>query len=173
LTAVLSSQFLGLAFGIFLALLAVRMIASNKIFQRHKTTEQKPKVSCEAECFKNRKRLALGFVLSFFAGVISGLLGIGGGVVLVPILLLVMFLPMYAAVATSMFLVALTSLFGVFQHYTLGNIDFTYALPLAVGAFVGAQVGAWISKRISAEKVQLVFAAALVIVGLQMILNYL
>ena len=92
---------------------------------------------------------------------------------LVPILLLVMVLPMHIAVGTSMFLVALTSLSGVFQHFTLGNVNLSFGVLLSLGAFAGALAGAWVSKRISAKKVQLVFAFALIAVGFEMLLKYL
>jgi len=171
LTAVLPSTVLGVAFGVFLILLAARMIHANRAKARD--TAKVPLVTCEADCFRNKKRLLLGFTFAFFAGILSGLLGIGGGVMLVPILLLVLVLPMHIAVGTSMFLVALTSLSGVFQHFTLGNVNLTFGTLLAVGAFVGALVGAWVSKRISAGNVQLVFAFALIAVGFEMVLKYL
>lgn len=171
LTAVLPSTVLGVAFGAFLVILAARMILANRA--QKKNDKKAPVVKCEADCFRNKKRLLLGFTFAFFAGILSGLLGIGGGVLLVPILLLVMVVPMHIAVGTSMFLVALTSLSGAFQHFTLGNVDLQFGVLLSVGAFVGALVGAWVSKRLSAKKVQLVFAFSLIAVGIEMMLKYL
>ena len=171
LTAVLSSTVLGVVFGIFLIFLAARMILANRAQRRDPANASL--VTCEADCFRNKKRLLLGFTLAFFAGTVSGLLGIGGGVMLVPILLLVMVLPMHIAVGTSMFLVALTSLSGVLQHFTLGNVNLSFGVLLSLGAFAGALAGAWVSKRISAKKVQLVFAFALIAVGIEMLLKYL
>ena len=151
--------------------MAVRIIYANKAKARGAAKE--PFVTCEADCFRNKKRLLLGFTLSFFAGIVSGLLGIGGGVVLVPILLLVIVVPMHITVGTSMFLVALTSLSGVFQHLSLGNVNLTFGVLLSVGAFVGAVVGALVSKRLPAKKVLLVFAFTLVAIGFEMVLKYL
>lgn len=148
------------------------MIVTSRFFKNGNLTSAFRTVAYEAECFKSRKRLALAFVLSLFTGVLSGLLGIGVGVLLVPILLLVVYLPMHVAVGTSMFLMLLTSLSGVFEHYTLGNIDFFYVVLLGVGALVGAQVGAYLSKKVSANRVQVLFAVALVVVSVQMLLKY-
>jgi uncharacterized membrane protein YfcA len=173
MTSILSSTILGLVFAAFLMILAARMITTSKFFQRNSVKIAAHTVACETECFRDKKRLSAAFVLSLFAGVVSGLLGIGGGVVLVPILLMVVYLPMHVAVGTSMFLVMLTSISGVVQHSYMGNVDFVAAALLAAGAFVGAQFGAWLSKKVSADWVQVLFAAALVIVGSQMLLKYL
>ena len=147
------------------------MLFETKYFRRNKKG-QTIAIACEAECLRHKKRLAIGFGLSFFAGALSGLFGVGGGVLLVPILILVVRLPVRLAIGTSMFLVALTSLSGVFQHSLLGNVDFTLGLLLSVGAFFGTLVGAWLSRRISTDKVELIFALALIAVAIQMILKY-
>jgi uncharacterized membrane protein YfcA len=172
LTAFLPSSVLGLAFGAFSMVLATRMFSASGYFHITVDSVIPPTVACEEECFKNRKRLAIAFGLSFFAGALSGLLGVGGGVLLVPILLLVVFVPVHVAVGTSMFLVTLTSFSGGIQHYALGNIDFTFAALLSAGAFVGALVGAILSRKFSPQKIQLLFAIALIIVGVQMLLKF-
>lgn len=173
LTSVLSSVTLGLAFAVFLLVLSAHMLYTSRYFKAGNPNLALNMVACEADCFRNRKRLAVAFVLSFFTGTLSGLLGVGVGVLLVPILLLVVYLPMHVAVGTSMFLMLLTSLSGVFQHQNLGNIDFFFVTLLAVGAFVGAQVGGYLSKKVPASRVQVLFAVALVVVSAQMILKYL
>jgi uncharacterized membrane protein YfcA len=173
LTKFLPNATLGLTFATFLIALAIWIIYDKVYVAKRKKERILTRITCEADCFKNRKRLAFAFCLSFFAGAISGLLGIGGGTIIVPLLLLVVFLPVQIAVGTSMFLVLLTSLSGVLQHFTLGNINFTFALLLAVGAFIGAQTGAYFSKRIAAEKVQLILAIALIVVSAQMFLKFL
>jgi len=173
LTAFVPSATLGITFGIFLIALAFWIIY-NRIYVASKQKERiLPKITCEGDCFKSKRRLTLALCLSFFAGIISGLLGIGGGTIIVPLLLLIVCLPIQIAVGTSMFLVLMTSFSGVLQHYSIGNINFTYALLLALGAFFGAQVGAYFSKRISAEKVQLILAIALIFVSIQMFLKFL
>ena len=135
LTTFLPSAILGIGFGVFIIILAIRMLFETKYFRRNKIG-QTIAIACEAECFRHKKRLAICFGLSFFAGALSGLFGVGGGVLLVPILILVVLLPVHLAIGTSMFLVALTSLSGVFQHSLLGNVDFTLGLLLSVGAFL-------------------------------------
>ena len=173
LTSVLPGAVLGLVFGVFLSIVAIRMITTSEIFRRRKTEQVRLKVvESERELFDDKKRFAIGFGLSFFAGLVSSLLGIGGGALLVPIMSLVMLMPIHAVVATSMFTMIFTSLSGVAQHYTLGNIDFAYALLLIVGAIVGAQLGAWLSKKISGATLRIIFAVVLIIVSVQMIIKF-
>jgi uncharacterized protein len=173
LTHTISNSMIGLIFAIFLIILALRMISTSILTQNGKAKTVAQTYTCETSCLKNKKRLALAFTLSLFAGVVSGFLGIGGGVMLVPILLIIVYLPIHVAVGTSMFLVMLTSLSGVIQHSFFANIDYAFALLLGVGAFFGAQLGAWVSKRVSPHRIQLLFAIALVTVSLLMLTKYL
>jgi uncharacterized membrane protein YfcA len=173
LTSVLAGAVIGLIFGVFLIAVAIRMISSNNLFRRKKPGTADPKVIwSEPEVLADKRRFLAAFGLCFFGGVVSALLGIGGGLVFVPILSLVLFLPIHVVVATSMFTMVFTSLAGVVQHWTLGNVNMEYGLLLAVGAFVGGQVGAWACKRVSGEKLQVVFAVALILLSVQMILKF-
>jgi uncharacterized protein len=173
LASELPSEVLGLAFGVFLVVIAVRMLLVNDVLRKNKVQKQKRKIiECENDLFLNKKRLAAGVGLGFFGGVASGLLGVGGGILLVPIMALILFMPMHAVVATSMFTMVFTSVSGVYQHWTLGNVNLEYALLLAIGALVGAQVGAWLCKKISGEKLGLIFAVLVLVVSVQMILKY-
>ena len=103
----------------------------------------------------------------------SGLLGVGGGIVFVPIMTLVFGFGIHFAVATSMFTIIATSVSGVTQHYLLGNINFEYALLLGIGTAVGAQVGAYTSKKISVINLQRIFSLMLLGASIQMILKFL
>jgi hypothetical protein len=112
-----------------------------------------------------------GLILSFVAGVVSGLFGIGGGAVMVPVLMMVVGLPMHIAVAVSAFIMVFTSISGALTHLTLGNVITEYALYLSLGIVCGTQIGAAMARRLSTSMLQRVFAASLVVVGLRMILD--
>jgi uncharacterized membrane protein YfcA len=173
LTSVLSGAVLGLFFGAFLIAVAVRMIFSNNLFRAKKPGAADSKVIwSEPEILTNKRRFLEAFGLCFFGGVVSAFLGVGGGLVFVPVLSLVLLLPIHVVVATSMFTMVFTSFAGVLQHWTLGNVNLEYGLLLAVGAIVGAHVGAWACKRISGEKLQVVFAVTLILLSVQMILKF-
>jgi len=173
LTSVLSGAVLGLIFGGFLIAVAVRMIFSNKLFRAKKAGTADSKVIwSEPDVLADKRRFLTAFGLCFFGGVVSALLGIGGGLVFVPILTLVLLLPIHVVVATSMFTMVFTSFAGVVQHWTLGNVNLEYGLLIAVGAFVGGQVGSWACKRVSGEKLQAILAVALILLSAQMILKF-
>lgn len=173
LTSVLPAATLGLIFGLFLIVVAIRISIVG--FKKTKTLENEKSESgdtSERKLLANKKRVAIGLGLGFFGGLASGLLGIGGGVVLVPIMTLVLDMSIHTAVATSMLTMIVTSVSGVAQHYSLGNINFEFALLLAVGTVMGAQFGAYASKRLSGNNLRIIFSLVLVVVSVQMILKF-
>lgn len=96
--------------------------------------------------------------LGIFTGFLAGLLGVGGGVFLVPMLtLLVAFRP-HVAVGTSLGVVLFSSITGTITHGLHGNVNLPIALALLVGSTLGAQVGATICQRLHAPNLQRYFA---------------
>jgi len=87
--------------------------------------------------------------IGLLAGLMSGLLGIGGGLVMVPAFSGWVRLPIKAALATSLACVGLLAIPATITHAALGHIDWLYALPLCVGVIPGAQVGAHLTIRSS------------------------
>ncbi|HEX2383935.1 MAG TPA: sulfite exporter TauE/SafE family protein [Acidimicrobiales bacterium] len=81
-------------------------------------------------------------VIGAAAGMLAGLLGVGGGVLLVPAYTGLLRMPAKRAVATSLVAVAIFSVPAMITHALLGHINWAYALPLVVGVVPGAQVGA-------------------------------
>jgi uncharacterized protein len=173
LASELPADVLGLAFGVFLVIVAIRMLWVNDFLRKNRVRRQVQKViDCEGDLFFNKERLVAGVGLGFFGGVASGMLGVGGGILLVPIMALILLMPMHAVVATSTFTMVFTTLSGVFQHWSMGNVDLGYALLLVVGALVGAQVGAWLCKRTSGKKLSLIFTILVLVVSVQMIIKF-
>jgi uncharacterized membrane protein YfcA len=174
LTSIVPSYVLGLVFSVFLILVAVQIIIKTGMLRKRKQhrVEVPNQVNSEKAIFANKKRLIFGMFLSFFGGVASGLLGIGGGIIIVPIMTLQLGMSIHLAVATSMFTMIATSLSGVGQHYFLGNINFEYALLLGLGSVFGAQSGAYICDRISGKSLQIIFGLFLLIVSVQMMVKF-
>jgi len=173
LTSIIPSTLLGLIFGIFLILLAARINLENSFKKRKALTINSSNEGIkEKDLLTNKTRLTIGLSLGFFGGITSGLLGIGGGVIIVPVMTLVLSMSIHSAVATSMLTMIATSAAGVGQHSALGNINWEFALLLAIGSVLGAQAGTYASKRMSGKNLRRVFGLILIIVSIQMILKF-
>ncbi len=172
LTTLLNPRDLGLIFGFFLICVAVYMLTDLGGSKRSKDQSKAAVQRSDSELVKSGRTMALGVGLSFFGGLASGLLGIGGGLLMVPIMTFGMGMSMHLATATSMFTMIFTSISGVTQHYQAGHINFESALLLALGAIFGAQVGAYVSKRVSGKNLRRVFAIVVLVSGINMIIKY-
>jgi uncharacterized membrane protein YfcA len=100
-----------------------------------------------------------GLVLAgLLIGVVTGLLGIGGGVLLMPIMLVVIGLTAHQAVGTSLGVVLFGSIAGMVEHAMAGNVSLWIAMPPLVGSTLGVQIGAWICARLHARRLRNYFA---------------
>lgn len=103
-------------------------------------------------------------------GVLSGLLGIGGGVVLVPLLVLLMGMAQKRAQATSLAAITLTAVAGAVSYGIAGDVVLVPALVVAAGGIVGTLVGAELVHRMSERTLRIVFAVVMVVVAVRMAL---
>src|ERR1035437_2539079 len=115
------------------------------------------------------RRVPLGFSLMWIAGVVSGLLGIGSGVLKVLAMDGAMRLPMKVSSATSNFMIGVTAAASAGIYLSRGDVDPRIAAPVALGVLAGAVVGARLLPPLSNRAVGLVFLPVLVIVGLETI----
>lgn len=99
------------------------------------------------------KRYPLGLAASLVAGALSGLLGIGGGPIKVPVMYIFMNVPLMVATATSNFMIGVTAAASAIVYYRRGDILVQYAAPLAVGVFVGSLLGARLAPRVRTKVV--------------------
>jgi uncharacterized protein len=99
----------------------------------------------------------------FCIGLISSMFGVGGGVVLIPMLLYYSDLPAHAISATSHFGIVLTSPVGLVSHYFQHDIDWEYVIPLVLGGLLGGPIGARLSLRLKSRRLMTFMAIALVI----------
>lgn len=99
------------------------------------------------------QRYPLGLAASLVAGALSGLLGIGGGPIKVPVMFIFMNVPLMVATATSNFMIGVTAAASAIVYYRRGDILVQYAAPLAVGVFLGSLLGARLAPRIHTKVV--------------------
>jgi len=100
-------------------------------------------------------------VVGAVAGLLSGLLGVGGGIVMVPGFTQVAKVPIKPAIATSLACVALFAVPGTITHAALGDIDWRFALLLAVGVIPGAHIGAGLALRTGDRRLRTIVAGFL------------
>jgi len=101
-------------------------------------------------------------------GVFSGLFGVGGGALLVPLLTLGFGYTIHKAIAISLAVIVPTALSGAYRHSLAGNVEWTTALIIAVGSMVGAYFGAQLGLGISESVLRKLFALILLGVAMQM-----
>ena len=117
------------------------------------------------------KRLLLGMAFSTLGGIISALLGIGGGPIKVPIMRLVMGLPLKAATATSTFMVGITASVSAVIYLFEGMVKPDLAIPAVLGIFIGARTGALVAGKMKSHHIRTAFSILLVLIAIEMLLK--
>jgi uncharacterized membrane protein YfcA len=188
LTAFISRRLFGAIFGAILVFAAAflsttaraaRRAATGQAAARDKARGPKPfrVVDTVVDRQGNARSLSfniwLGMGLSLLIGCFSSLVGIGGGIIHVPVLTYLFDFPVHIATATSHFILVFTALAGVLTHVFDGT--FPTELPrlvlLAIGVIAGAQLGAFISRRVSAPWIVIGLSVALGLVGVRLLIQ--
>jgi Predicted permeases len=115
--------------------------------------------------------IILAILAGLATGVLSGLVGIGGGIVLVPMLLYLFRTDMHVAAGTSLAVIVPTAIAGVVTHFTAGNVSLKLGLALAPGAIVGAMLGAYLASILPADTLKRVFAVILLVISIRIFLD--
>jgi uncharacterized membrane protein YfcA len=99
------------------------------------------------------------------SGFVAGLLGVGGGLILVPAFTVALRMPVKETIATSLVAVALMSIASLVGHTVAGHIDWAYAVPLAIGVIPGARLGSKITVTVSERASRLICGTLLLTLG--------
>ena len=111
----------------------------------------------------------IAVLISFIVGFCSGLFGVSGGAIMVPVMILLFFFPPHMAVATSMFMVFLSSITNSITHISLGNVNWIYTLALIPGAWFGAKFGALINTRLKSHSIEYILKIVLILIGIRFV----
>ncbi|WP_294342597.1 sulfite exporter TauE/SafE family protein [uncultured Selenomonas sp.] len=149
-----------ISYGSFLLLMAL-MMYWNATHKKHADVHTLP-----ANFTFNR---SLGVGASAGVGFISSIFGIGGGVIHVPLMVYLLGFPVHVATATSHFVLACSATFGVISHVWLGHVIWTPAICISIGAAIGAQIGAALSKKTKSKVILVLLALAMFGLGLRLI----
>ena len=141
----------------------VLIVSSVYIFSRRKMEPKKYNLS--------KQVMVLATGASFFAGIISSLFGIGGGIVFVPLMVIAVGLSMKIAAPTSQFILLFVSASGMIVHALLGHPDFYQALLLAIGAFGGGLVGSRLSLEITEKKLRIIVTIVMIAAAIKLFID--
>lgn len=108
-------------------------------------------------------------LIGLVSGFLSALFGVGGGIVLVPLLIMLFGFGPHMATATSLAAIVITALAGAITYAFHGEIDFAYAALVGVPAAVGATVGTALQRRVQAKALTYLFALFLVGVAVSLL----
>ena len=111
--------------------------------------------------------LGIGLI-GLLGGLTSGLFGVGGGVVFVPLLVLLFNFNLHLAIGTSLAAIVPTAVVGAVRHFPGGWIDFRAALALALFAMIGAWLGAGLSLKLDLVLLRKIFAGFLFVMALRL-----
>ncbi|HET9496878.1 MAG TPA: sulfite exporter TauE/SafE family protein [Candidatus Limnocylindria bacterium] len=116
-------------------------------------------------------QLVLGGLIGLGSGVLSGIFGIGGGLVIVPGLIVLLGMTIKQAAGTSLAALLLpVGILGALEYWRAGHIDVRIAVVLALGLLIGAFFGARLALGLPNELVQRAFGVLLVVVGVRLAL---
>jgi uncharacterized protein len=114
----------------------------------------------------------VGVLGGFAVGLTSSLFGIGGGVVLIPLLLIAARMPPHIVVATGAFVITTTAPIGIAAHAYAGDVDWIFAAPLVLGGLAGGSVGPLIARRVSSPRLVTLLSIALVIAAVSLAVRH-
>ena len=116
-------------------------------------------------------RLPAGLSLSFFAGIFSGLLGVGGGIIKVPVLNVIMGVPLKAATATSNFMIGITAVVSSIIYFYNGYINPMITILVVFGVLIGSTFGSFIAGKLRISNIAFIILAVFSVIGILMFLR--
>ena len=170
-----------ITFAVLAVFMAVILVAGRAIFKRAQQKKEEAKAGGKRLLVFDRHKMLpdgsatyrfdvrSGLVIGLIGGFLAGFLGIGGGIIHMPMLILVMGFPTHIAAATSHFILLLTTSSTTAFNLHAGKVDMNYAVPIGVGMVVGAAIGARVAKSASGWVIRLVLSLILLFVAVQMI----
>jgi uncharacterized membrane protein YfcA len=179
----IDERLLSLLFGGLLVYVAISMLRSSEVEPDGAQASGTAETPTSAETPTPANEVAgpgyeihnmrLGIVGATGAGVVSALLGIGGGIVKVPLMHLAMGVPLRVSTATSNLMVGITAAASAVIYLIHGEVDPYVAGPTAIGVFLGASLGSRIAPRIDLRALRLLFVVVLLVSAVQMVLRVL
>jgi len=187
LTIMIHSYFLKVLFGIILSLGAYKLLkkgrGENPINKRNECDEysndknysrlnmKRQIITSNGTIFTYNINILKLLFLGIIAGLVSGMAGVGGGIIKVPALILLLGVPPHVAIATSSFMIVFTATSAALTHFLIGNVVIDIAEYCIIGALIGAQLGSKTAHKVDQRKLRMIIGIVLFIVSVRFILE--
>jgi uncharacterized protein len=166
----LDERLLSLLFAILLGYVAITMLRAGRRASGATADGDGSDATAAVDAMP-RRGMTIGVLGSFGAGIVSALLGVGGGIIKVPLMHLAMGLPLRVATATSNLMIGITAAASAVIYALNGGIDPYVAGPTAIGVFLGATAGSRVAHRIQLRYLRLLFVVVLGYTAVQMLIR--
>ena len=164
-----------LSFGLLLSMatLLILLLPGHQLFtpKRVGSGWVRRLVDINGTVYQYRIRLRLGIVVAFMVGFLASMLGLGGGIIMVPFFVFLMGMPIQVATATSQFIIMGTSGIANTTNILQGDLSGLWysTIALSTGTLIGAQIGARLSQRLKSTWITRSLAVGLLTVGLRLV----
>ncbi|WP_173915740.1 sulfite exporter TauE/SafE family protein [Halobacillus sp. Marseille-Q1614] len=159
-----------LLFGVVMILVSLAFfIPRNRSFGLSKLKGVQREKFIGGETYRYEFPIVISIIFAFGVGVLSGLLGIGGGSLIVPAMILLFSIPPHVATATSMFMIFFASISSSATHISLGHVEWGNTIYFIPGAYLGGMVGAAVNRRLNSQAVEWFLRVLLILIGIRLI----
>jgi len=160
ITLYIEAKYLEMLLGVLLLGTVVRMIVQ-KDSRRVNDYEKKDPP----------RKIPIAVAIGLVSGFLSGLLGVGGGFLLVPLMVLILHVPIHTAIGTSLMGVTGSAISGAIRHWMIGHVDLSLVGNLAIGGILLAPFGAKMSKKFSQQQMQKIFSIILLLLAFKLLIS--
>lgn len=163
-----------LYFGLFLILVAILLVIRKKIKPLKifaKAKNERSYIDCYGRQYFYHVPPLISFIATLFIGILTGLLGIGGGALMTPLMLIVFRFPPHVAVGTSMMMIFFSSVMSSVGHIAQGHVAWLYAIVLVFASYFGAKIGVKINHSVKSETVVILLRTVMLIMGIYLIIK--
>ncbi len=169
-----SASGFSIGFGVFLLFLAYYLYSMRDwVFKmaNFMQRDQMTLTTANGEVINYTTNIEVGIIGTFIIGFLANLLGIGGGVIHVPFLITMLRVPPHVAVATSHFILFISSSIGTLVFALMGHVRLDFMMAIGIGTIGGAVIGAGISSRTSEKTIRTILAIVVSVVALHMLIS--
>lgn len=166
----IEAESFSLYFGILMIILSLLFLLKRKTPSK-KITKNTRVFQVDGQTYHYTVSFFAAFIVSLLVGTLSGLFGIGGGSVMVPLMILLFGFPAHIAIATSMFIIFFISIISAGTHIVLGHVSWEYVVFFIPGAWIGGTIGARLNQKLQGQALEWILRGLLIIIGIRLIIE--